>query len=147
MIKLMIQDTHKGPYKILNSQIHKLGKHCQKISFPGATGLSFYEVISLYLKGLSKGSLNIRATSIAFHFMLALGPAVIFLLGLIPYLPFENFQISLMDILVDVIPENSYIMLESLIEEIFNKHHGLQIFGFLSSPTPTNSFLENPGKP
>jgi len=131
MIKLMMQDTRNEPYKILNSQIHKLGKHCQKISFPGATGLSFYEVISLYFKGLSKGSLNIRATSIAFHFMLALGPAVIFLLGLIPYLPFENFQISLMDILVNVIPENSYLMLESLIEEIFNKHHGLQIFGFL----------------
>jgi membrane protein len=118
-------------YKLFNSQIHKLGDHCRKVKFPGSQGLSLYEVVSLYIKGLSKGSLNIRATSIAFHFMLALGPAVIFLLGLIPYLPFRNFQVSLMDVLVDVIPENSYVVLESLLQEIFEKHHGLQIFGFL----------------
>jgi len=85
----------------------------------------------MYFKGLRKGSLNIRATSIAFHFLLALGPAVIFLLGLIPYIPFSNFQVYLMDVLQNIIPENSYIMLESLLQEIFDKHHGLQIFGFL----------------
>jgi membrane protein len=78
-----------------------------------------------------KGALNIRATSIAFHFLLALGPAIIFLLGLIPYMPIRNFEEGLMDILVDVIPENSYLLLESILEEIFQKHHGLQIFGFL----------------
>lgn len=72
-----------------------------------------------------------RATSIAFHFMLALGPAVIFLFGLIPYLPFYNFQVGLMDVLDDMIPDNSYVVLESILQEIFNKHHGLQIFGFL----------------
>jgi len=118
-------------YKFFNSQIHKLGDRCRKASFPGSKGLSLYEVISLFIKGLSKGSLNMRATSIAFHFMLALGPAVIFILGLIPYMPFHNFQVGLMDVLIDVIPENSYEVLESLLQEIFNKHHGLQIFGFL----------------
>jgi membrane protein len=102
-----------------------------RLNFPGAKGLSFYEVISLYIKGLMKGSLNIRATSIAFHFMLALGPAVIFLLGMIPYLPFKNFQVGLMDVLESIIPENSYRMLQSLLQEVFDKHHGIQIFGFL----------------
>jgi membrane protein len=127
----MSPDRSTYTYKLFNSQIHKLGDHCRKIKFPGSQGLSLYEVVSLYIKGLSKGSLNIRATSIAFHFMLALGPAVILLLGLIPYLPFPNFQVSLMDVLVDVIPENSYLVLESLLQEVFNTHHGLQIFGFL----------------
>lgn len=117
--------------KYLNKLIGKLTGRFKKISFPGAKGLSFYEVFNLYAKGLSKGSLNIRATSIAFHFLLALGPAVIFLLGLIPYMPFHNFQVSLMDVLENIIPENSYIVLESLLQEIFNKHYGLQIFGFL----------------
>jgi membrane protein len=118
-------------YKIFNSQIHKLGNHCRRIRFPGSKGLTIYEVVSLFLKGLSKGSLNIRATSIAFHFLLALGPAIIFLLGLIPYMPVQNFQQEIMEILVDIIPQNSYIALESLLVEIFQKHHGLQIFGFL----------------
>ena len=124
-------DQHTRTYKIFNNQIHKLGNHCRRIRFPGSKGLTIYEVISLFLKGLSKGSLNIRATSIAFHFLLALGPAIIFLLGLIPYMPVQNFQQGIMEILVDIIPQNSYIALESLIVEIFQKHHGLQIFGFL----------------
>jgi membrane protein len=115
----------------LNAALNRLRERCTTIRFPGACGLSVYEVSSIFIKGLSKGSLNIRATSIAFHFMLALGPAVIFLLGLIPYIPLDNFKVDLVDVLENVIPENSYIMLESLLTEIFSKHHGLQIFGFL----------------
>lgn len=124
-------DQHIRTYKIFNRQIHKLGNHCRRIRFPGSKGLTIYEVISLFLKGLSKGSLNIRATSIAFHFLLALGPAIIFLLGMIPYMPVQNFQEGILEILVDIIPQNSYIALESLVVEIFQQHHGLQIFGFL----------------
>jgi uncharacterized BrkB/YihY/UPF0761 family membrane protein len=56
-----------------------------------------------------------RATSIAFHFMLALGPALVFFLTLIPYLPISNLETQLMEIVYDVIPENSYIALESLV--------------------------------
>jgi len=78
-----------------------------------------------------KGSLNIRATSIAFHFLLALGPAIIFLLGLIPYLPLWNLQQGLMEILVDVIPKNSYAALQLLLQDLLQKHNGLQIFGFV----------------
>lgn len=115
----------------LNATLNRLIKKGTTIRFPGASGLSIYEVSSIFIKGLSKGSLNIRATSIAFHFMLALGPAVIFLLGLIPYIPLDNFKVDLVDVLDNVIPENSYIVLESLLNEIFSKHHGLQIFGFL----------------
>jgi membrane protein len=119
-------------YRFFNSRIHKLGDRCRKVSFPGSKGLSLYEVVSLFIKGLLKGSLNMRATSIAFHFMLALGPAVIFVLGLIPYLPFPTFKVGLMDVMVDIIPENSYVVLEAILQEVFSKpHHGLQIFGFL----------------
>lgn len=127
----MSSDHPVYTYKYFNKLIRKFTGRCQKISFPGAKGLSLYEVVSLFVKGLSKGSLNIRATSIAFHFLLALGPAVIFLLGLIPYMPFRNFQVGLMDVLENIIPDNTYIVLESLLQEIFKKRHGLQIFGFL----------------
>jgi membrane protein len=101
------------------------------MTFPGSKGLSIHEVITIYFNGLRKGSLNLRATSIAFHFLLALGPAIIFLLGLIPYIPIRNFQEGFMEIMSDVIPQNSYRVLESILSEIFNKHHGLQIFGFM----------------
>jgi membrane protein len=127
----MNSGRHTYIYKILSKKFHTLSDRCRKINFPGSNGLSVYEVFSLFIKGLLKGSLNIRATSIAFHFLLALAPATIFILGLIPYVPVENLQQALMEIFQDVIPDNSYIVLESILGEIFQKRHGLQIFGFL----------------
>jgi len=123
----MNSDRHTNTFKI-NIRNKKLVRWSKLIKFPGTKGLSAYEVISYFIRGLSKGSLNIRATSIAFHFLLALGPAIIFLLGLIPYLPIRNFQQGLMEILMEVIPKNSYAALEILLQD---KHNGLQIFGFL----------------
>ncbi len=127
----MSPDQHIHTYRVLNKEIHKLGDRCKRIRFPGSRGLSFYEVVTLYFQGLMKGSLNMRATSIAFNFLLALAPAIIFLLSLVPYVPIRNFQADLMNVLYDVIPENSYFVLESILGEIFEKRHGLQIFGFL----------------
>lgn len=37
----------------------------------------------------------------------------------------------MMDVMQSIIPGNSYIILEALLKEIFDKHHGMQIFGFL----------------
>lgn len=124
-------DTPTRTYKLFNKQIHRAGNYCRLITFPGARGLTFYEVITLFAHGLLKGSLNVRATSIAFHFLLALGPALIFLLSLIPYIPITNFEQGIMQIMFDVIPESSYIAIEQLLGEIFSKHHGITIFGFL----------------
>lgn len=118
-------------YKFFNNRIQKWVRRGRRIKFPGTKGLSIDEVITIFINGLQKGSLNMRATSIAFHFLLAMGPAIIFLLGLIPYLPVRNFEKELMEILADVIPDNSYIALKSLLSDLFQKRHGLQIFGFL----------------
>ena len=118
-------------FKALEQPLSHFRCYCQKKSFPGAREVSLYDVFNLFIKGLTKGSLNIRATSIAFHFMLALGPALVFFLTLIPYLPVSNLETQLMEILYDVIPENSYIALESLITSLFKARRGLQIFGLL----------------
>lgn len=123
----MNSDRLISTFKV-NIRNKRLVRWSKQIKFPGTKGLSAHEVISYFVRGLSKGSLNIRATSIAFHFLLALGPAIIFLLGLIPYLPIRNFQQGLMEILMEVIPKNSYAALEMLLQD---KHNGLQIFGFL----------------
>jgi membrane protein len=80
-----------------------------------------------------KGSLNIRATAIAFNFLLAVGPGVIFLFALIPYLPVKNFQQEVMNVLYDIIPENSYIAIESLLAELFIKRGGLPLFGLMTA--------------
>jgi len=129
----MDQDNHQRTYKFFNRRVHQLGDYFRRISIIGFEGVPIYNVFTFFFKGLLKGSLNIRATAIAFNFLLALGPGIIFLLTLIPYLPIRNFQQGLMEILYDIIPENSYIAIESLLAEIFIKRGGLQIFGLLTA--------------
>jgi membrane protein len=123
--------VHKKTYYFFDKQVHKLGDYLRRMPFPGSKGVPVYDVFVFFFKGIRKGALNIRASAIAFNFLLAMGPGIIFLLTLIPFLPIQNFQKELMEILYDLIPENSYVAIETLLDEIFRKHASLQIFGFL----------------
>ncbi len=123
----------KNKFKRFNNLINKITTYLKKVSFPGFQQVPVYDVFVFFLKGLSKGALNMRATAIAFNFLLALGPALIFFLALLPYLPIQNFQQILTHLLVEIIPANSFIAIEPLIDEIFHRRGGLPIFGLLTS--------------
>jgi membrane protein len=127
----MEQETTKKTYRIFNKQVNQVGVYIKRISLPGFNGVPIYDVFTFFFKGISKGSLNTRASSIAFNFLLALGPAVIFFLSLIPYLPIKDLRNEIMEILNEIIPKDSYIAFESLLDELFMKRSGMQIFGFL----------------
>lgn len=120
-------------YPVLNVQIHWFGRKLRKVVLPGFDKVPLYDVIWFFIYRLKKGSVNIRATSIAFNFLLAVGPGIVFLLAMIPYIPIENFQKELLGVLNQIIPENSYIAVESIINEIFHKRAGLPFFGFIIS--------------
>lgn len=129
----MAQPTYERTYKIFDRQIHQIGEYLRKVTLPGFDKVPLYDVIWFFIKGVQKGSLNTRASSIAFNFLLALGPGIIFLIALIPYLPIKNFQQQLFEVFNEIIPTNSYIAIESLLNEIFMKRAGLPLFGFLLS--------------
>jgi membrane protein len=127
----MDKETTKKTYRLFNKQVHQFGIYLRRISLPGFDGVPIYDVFTFFFKGLSKGSLNTRASSIAFNFLLALGPAIIFLLTLIPYLPVKDMRSEILEILNEIIPKDSYIAIESLLDELFMKRSGMQVFGFL----------------
>ena len=120
-------------YRMFNRQIHSFGERLQHVTIPGFKGVPLYDAIWFFIRGLQKGSLNTRASSIAFNFMLALGPGVIFLLTLIPYMPITNFQDQVLGVFNRIMPENSYIAIEGLLNDIFQKRGGLPLFGLLLS--------------
>lgn len=129
----MSENTNQRTYKFLNTQIHRAGNTLKRVSFPGLEKVPVHSVFWFFINGLKKGGLNIRATAIAFNFLLALGPALVFFLAMLPYLPIENFQNTLLTILVDIIPGNSFIAIEPLLDEVFMRRGGLPIFGLLTS--------------
>jgi membrane protein len=125
--------TEPKTYKYFNDRIHRFINTLKGVSFPGFEKVPIYDVFLFFFHGLKRGSLNMRATAIAFNFLLALGPALVFFLAMLPYLPINNFQLTLTNILIDIIPENSYIAIEPLLDEIFKRRGGLPIFGLLTS--------------
>ena len=104
----------------------------KKIILPGFDGLPIYYVAKFFFKGLVEGALELKASSMAFKFFLAIFPTIIFLLTLIPYIPIDNFREELLDILDQVLPEQGYEFLdESLVNLITNADGGLLSFGFV----------------
>lgn len=126
--------SQKRDFDYFDSRIHRLGVYLRHVSLPGFQKVSVYTALRFFYSGMSKGSLNTRASSISFNFMLAIGPGVIFLFALMPYLPFPDLKQELLEVLNDIIPADSYIAMESLLKEVFQKRGGgLPLFGFVLS--------------
>lgn len=102
---------------------------------PGFSPLPLYTVASFFFKEIGKDSLVNKASSLAYNFMLALFPAIIFLFTLIPFIPRRiGFQKQLMDFIVLILPADAYRAFEATLNEIVNKpNRGLLSFGFFLS--------------
>ncbi|MDF2436120.1 MAG: ribonuclease BN/unknown domain fusion protein [Bacteroidota bacterium] len=113
---------------------HSLVKGSRKLVFPGFEGQSLYVVSKFFFKAMKNGSVNMRATSLAFSFFLALFPSIIFLFTLIPYIPIDNFQLELFELLRSVMPKSAFEAAEETITDIIQKpRSGLLSFGFISA--------------
>jgi membrane protein len=114
--------------------IYNYLKTSKRIVLPGFEGLSLYIVSKFFFSGLRNGTLNMRASSLAFTFFLALFPSIIFLFTLIPYIPINHFQDSLLNLLQNVMPKSAFAATEDTITDIIkNQNGGLLSLGFLSA--------------
>ena len=113
---------------------HKTFKASKSIILPGFEGLSLYLVSKFFFQGIRNGALNMRATSLAFSFFLALFPSVIFLFTLIPYIPIDHFQDELFNLMKSLLPQSAFEATEeTIIDIIKTPRGGLLSFGFISA--------------
>lgn len=112
----------------------RLIRKAKQASFIGFEGVSVYNVVRFFIKGLLKGSITTRASAVAFDFFVALFPTIIFVFTLIPYIPVENFQAQLLELLEGIMPSTAYGLVEStLIGVITQRSLGLLSFGFIAA--------------
>ena len=105
--------------------LNLLVKFLKKIKLPGLEGLSFYDLIELYIIGIVKGALTTRASSIAFSFFMALFPFLLFVLIVIPYVPIENFKADFLNFLNSFLPPNtSDFFAQNIFENIDQSQRG-----------------------
>ncbi|MBC7914008.1 MAG: YihY/virulence factor BrkB family protein [Pyrinomonadaceae bacterium] len=104
------------------------------VIIPGFSPLPLYTVGTFFFQEISKDSLVNKASSLAYNFMLAIFPGIIFLFTLIPYIPITGFQDELMDLLQLVLPGQAFGAIESTLVEIIKKQNGgLLSFGFFAA--------------
>lgn len=105
-------------------------------SLPGFEGVPIFDVVRFFIKQVQTIGMTERASSIAFNFVMAIPPAIIFLFTLIPYLPItQAFQLELYDLIKDVIPgeRDNAILIGFLQDFINNPRNGLLSLGFVLS--------------
>jgi membrane protein len=115
---------------------HSVVKGSRKIIIPGFEEQSLYLVSKFFFKALKNGSVNMRASSLAFSFFLALFPSIIFLFTLIPYIPIDHFQDQLFNLLQSVMPKSAFEAAEGTITDIIKPikpRSGLLSIGFITA--------------
>ena len=117
--------------RFINRLVRRIINHAKNISFPGFEGIPLYDVVLFFFKGLQKGALTTRASSIAFHLFLALLPAIIYFFTLIPHFPIENFEEGLLSLLQDIMPLNAFELFENTLRDMFIPRTGLSFLGFI----------------
>ncbi len=99
---------------------------------PGFSPLPLYTVLSFFFQEIGKDSIDNKASSLAYNFMLAVFPAIIFLFTLIPYIPITNFQDELLSLLSSVLPSNAYKAVQATLTDIVKNQNGkLLSVGFI----------------
>ena len=106
----------------------------QRIVLPGFEGMSLYNLVRTYLTGIIEGAFSARAGAIAFSFFMAIFPALLFLLNLIPYVPVEDFQDKFLSFIYDLMPEQSVAFFKPVLTDISQTPRGglLSFVGILA---------------
>lgn len=108
----------------------------KKIVLPGFDGVPLYDVIAFFIEEVRKEGLNLRASAIAYNFIMAIPPTCLFLFSLIPHLPLikkNSIKNQLTQMIRDIIPAKEHNSnLIKFVTGFFDESKiGLLSFGFI----------------
>jgi membrane protein len=116
--------------------VNWLIRRSKTTTLPGFTGIPIYQVVAFFIRQVQTIGMTERASAIAFNFVMAIPPAIIFLFTLIPYLPItQSLQQELYRLIKDIIPgeRNNAVLINFLQDFINNPRNGLLSIGFILS--------------
>jgi len=104
------------------------------VVLPGLKGLTLFDLGQEYYGELLKDSIFMKGSALAYRFLLATFPAILFVFSLIPFVPIPNFQNSLLQLFQQILPQDVYDAAETTLTEIISKENkGLLSAGFIAS--------------
>ena len=111
-------------------------KKSKATSMPGFSGIPLFDVVNFFIGQVNTVGIRERAASIAFNFVMAIPPSIIFLFTLIPFFPIsKDFEQSLYSLIRDVVPgeKNNSVLISFLKDFINHPRNGLLSLGFVLS--------------
>ena len=105
----------------------------KKILLPGFEKIPLYVVVLFFIKQTQQIGLNERAASIAFNFLMAIPPLLIFVFTLLSYIPgSKNIYSEMLVLLNNVIPDvTTFNMIKKVLDDFFAGGTGTLSFGLL----------------
>lgn len=104
----------------------------KKIILPGFEGMSLYEFVKFTIEAFLRSDIATKSASISFQFFLALFPTLILLVSLIPYVPIDNFQETILSSVFSLLPKSANSFLDQTLEDlILRKHTAVLSVGFV----------------
>ena len=106
----------------------------RKLRFKKHEDVSLYKIFKVFMRNLEDDEIMDRANGVAFNFILATFPAIIFLFTLIPYVshyfPEINTE-SIMLFMKDLVPAETYeVVSTTVLDIVSNQRGGLLTLGF-----------------
>lgn len=92
----------------------------KRTSFPGFDGIPVYDVMTFFFEEIRRDQLTMRAAAISYNLLLAIFPSLIFLFTLIPYIPVQDLNYQLIELLKSVLPPSGFDFLADTIDDIMN---------------------------
>jgi len=95
-------------------------KLLKRVQIPALEGLTLFDFLRLYFRGLIKGALTSRASAIAFSFFTAIFPFLLFIIILIPYIPLAGFETEFRHFLDSILPpQTSDFFFNNIFQNIY----------------------------
>lgn len=99
---------NKWTIKILRFPlVYRTLQATRNIRLPGFEGITLWQVLRLFIIGISRGQITTRAASVCFFLLLAVPPTIIVLISFVPYLPIENFNERLLVYTAQFLPQDA----------------------------------------
>ncbi len=120
----------------LHKPIRFLSKKTQHIIVPGMDGASLYDLLKFFIFKTGEARMNERTAAVTYNFLMAMPSTFLFLLSMVPYLPYlplKNVQQTILSTLKIITPNTKmYYNIAGVVGDFMNKpHKNAMSFGIL----------------
>ena len=132
---LRIKGKQLGRKLLYKRKVRQALYFMYNVPFPGGKGVPIYHVLSYFLvSSLGGGSIPQRAKGLAYSFLAAMPPLMIFFFSLVAYFPLDGIQDELLNGMGGIVPEKILGPLSNTVNDIMgHRHSTLLSIGFIGS--------------